>query len=195
MKIKHLLITVLLLIQAVTLFGQKIKVTSGDLKFLKKQKNINILYDYSEMGVGKYEYEEDYVHDRVLKLNGKEAGKGDEWKAAWIADRKERFEPSFEELINKALAKRGVIVGNFENSEYTLILKTTFTEPGFNVGVVRKNAYTNMEAFFVKTGTTEPITIISLQKAPAEVLWAMILIPALEYRNLTLRQEKDLANT
>ncbi len=41
-----------------------------------------------------------------------------------------------------------------------------FTEPGFNVGVMRMPAYTNMEAQFVKTGTTAEEAVITMTKAP-----------------------------
>ncbi|GAA0894607.1 hypothetical protein GCM10009122_42880 [Fulvivirga kasyanovii] len=157
----------LLLLASVTgVSAQKINVKSGDLDFLKNQKKLNITYDYSNMGVGKFDKEEDYINKKVTELNEKEAGSGDKWKQNWISDRKERFEPKFEELFNKTLEKNNLKGGDFADAEYTLILKTTFTEPGFNVGVARKNAYTDLEAVFVKTGSTDPVAVVTIEKSP-----------------------------
>lgn len=57
-------------------------------------------------------------------------------------------------------------MGNYPDAPYTLVVKTIFTEPGFNVGVMRMPAYTNMEASFVKTGTTTYEAVITMMKAP-----------------------------
>lgn len=165
MKIQALILS-LIILPATVVFGQKIVVKSGDLDFLKDQKKINIEYDYSNMGVGKFDKEEDYITKKVDELNKKEAGTGDEWKKNWLADRESRFEPKFEELFNANLEKNGLVGGDFDDAPYTLILKTTFTEPGFNVGVARKNAYTDLEAVFVKTGTTDPIATVTIEKSP-----------------------------
>ncbi len=146
--------------------SQKLKLSSGDLDFLKGQKTINVQYDYSAMGVGKYDREADYVEDKVNDYNKKEAGKGDEWKKNWIADREERFEPKFEELMNNELEDEGIEIGDYPDAEYTLMLKTTFTEPGFNVGVARKNAYTDLEAVFIPTGSTDEAATISIDNSP-----------------------------
>jgi hypothetical protein len=147
-------------------FAQKLKLNSGELAFLKGQSTINVQYDYADMSVGKYDREEDYVTDKVNDYNKKEAGKGDEWKKNWVADRTERYEPKFEELMNKELEKNGVKFGNYPDAEYTLILRTTFTEPGFNVGVARKNAYTDLEAVFIPTGSTKEMAAISIENSP-----------------------------
>lgn len=166
MKVKSIIVSIMLLLPAMTMYGQKIKVPTGSPDFLKDQKKINVVYDYSNMGVGKFDKEEDYVNEKVEKLNEKEAGRGDEWKKNWIEDRKNRYEPQFEELFNKVVEKEGVKLGNFEDAEYTLIVKTTFTEPGFNVGVVRRDASTNMEMVFVKTGSTDPLMVMTMEKVP-----------------------------
>lgn len=71
-------------------------------------------------------------------------------------------------MFNKYSNKEGVALGNFEDAEYTLVVRTTFTEPGFNIGmgVIRKNAFTNMEMVFVKTGTTDPIMVVTMKNIP-----------------------------
>ena len=147
-------------------FAQKIKVSSGNLDFLKGVEVLNVEYDYDNMGVGKYDKEADYVADKVSDYNDKEPGRGDNWRESWIADREERFEPKFEELINNSLGKKNVSVGGHPDASYTLILKTTFTEPGFNVGVVRKNASINCEAVFVSSDSGEELATITIMNSP-----------------------------
>lgn len=166
MKKKTIFIACIAMLFSAPLFAQKIKVNSGNLDFLKGVDVINVEYDYESMGVGKYDRESDYVADKVSDYNAKEPGRGDTWKESWVADREERFEPKFEELINKSLEKKNVSVGGHPDAEYTLILKTTFTEPGFNVGVVRKNASINCEAVFVSTSSGEELATVTITNSP-----------------------------
>lgn len=165
MKTKTFFIACMAVLFSTTLFAQKIKVSSGNLDFLKGVNALNIEYDY-DMGIGKYDKEEDYVADKVSDYNDKEPGRGDTWKESWFADREERFEPKFEELINRSLENKNVSVGGHPDAEYTLILKTTYTEPGFNVGVVRKNASINCEAVFVSTGSGEELATVTITNSP-----------------------------
>ncbi len=118
------------------------------------------------MGVGKFDKEEDYINQKVEDYNKKEAGRGDKWKESWIGDREEHFEPKFEELINNNLEKSNVKVGDFPDAAYTMLLKTTYTEPGFNVGVARKNAHTDYEVVFIDNETQEEVATMTIIKSP-----------------------------
>ncbi len=140
-------------------FGQKIVNTSGDAKvaFLKGQKAINIEYDYSEMGVGKYKTEEAYLEEKAAERNKKEAGSGDKWRESWVGSRDRVYHPKFEELFNKGVAAKGMKGERGIDAEYTLIVKTTFTEPGFNIGVTKKAASINVEYIFVETANRDNI--------------------------------------
>ena len=161
---KKLLFLALGLALPLFLQAQKIVLKSGSLDFLKGQKFLNIQYDYSDMAVGKYDHEADYVNKKVTEYNEKEPGRGDKWKESWVGDRKGLFQPKFEELLNKYLEPKGIFVGpENKDAKYTLILKTTFTEPGFNVYVTKKYASINVEAIFVETANPKKVvaTIIS----------------------------------
>jgi hypothetical protein len=152
MKIIKTVFVALLVLSMTIVQAQKIKVTNGDLAFLKGQTDVLLEYDYSNMAVGKFDKEADYIAKKVEEYNGKNAGTGDEWAVKWEADRENRFHPMFEELLNNYTAKADC---NFDQTnikaKYTLILKTVFTEPGFNIGVVRKDAMINVEVLFVET--------------------------------------------
>jgi hypothetical protein len=132
--------------------AQRVDLRSGDVAVLSDQKTVNIEYDYSEFGVGKFATEQEYLDKKAAEYNAKEAGKGDTWKKAWVDDRKNRFEPKFEELFNKGMADKGLqVVQSRPDAAYTLIVRTKFIEPGFNVGVMRKNAYVDYEVDLVES--------------------------------------------
>ena len=166
MKLKSTIICCVAVCMTTAGFAQKIKVTSGDLDFLKGQNTLNVEYTYDNMAVGKFDTEDEYVEKKVTELNDKEAGKGDEWHKNWLKDREERYKPKFEELMNKGLEDNNLKVGDYPDAEYTMIVATTFTEPGFNVGVVRKSASVDYEISFVKTGTEAAIAEMTLTGSP-----------------------------
>ncbi|MDQ3049404.1 MAG: hypothetical protein M3Q95_00815 [Bacteroidota bacterium] len=160
MKTKYLIVLAIAMIAfTAQLSAQKINLESGSIAELIKEKKINIQYDYSDFKVGKAGSEADYVAKKVGEYNKEEAGKGDKWQTGWIDARKNRYEPKFEELINKMLEDKGIVHGSFPEAKYTLIVKTTFLEPGFNVGVMKQPAYVSFEFTFVETAS--PSTVVA----------------------------------
>lgn len=128
--------------------AQKIKITEGNFSALKGQTEINTEYTYDHIKVGNFDNEDDYIQKKKDEYNKKEAGRGDTWAVAWKADRASRFEPKFEELFSE---NANIKAGKAPNAKYTLIFRTTYVEPGFNVGVMRKNAYIDGEIWIVET--------------------------------------------
>ena len=149
-------------------FAQRVELKSGDVSVLSGQKTVNIEYDYSEFGVGKFATEKEYLDKKSAEYNAKEAGKGDTWKKAWVDDRKNRFEPKFEELFNKGMADKGLqAVQSRPDATYTLIVRTKFVEPGFNVGVMRKNAYVDYEVDLVESANkSAKVAQLNLRNVP-----------------------------
>jgi len=148
---------------SVVAYGQKIKVVEGDLGVLKGQTAIKTEFTYDNMSVGKFPKEEDYVAKKKMEYNEKEAGTGDKWEAAWVADRKERFEPQFRELFSKHAGISTVS----EDAEYTLIFHTIKTEPGWNIGISRAAAYIDAEATVVETKNPDKVLAkVTITKAP-----------------------------
>jgi hypothetical protein len=142
-------------------YAQRIKLVEGDLSALKSEQKINTEFTYDNMRVGKYDKEADYVADKTESLNKKEAGRGDTWSKAWVDDRKNRFEPKFNELFEKS---SNMTIS--DDAKYTLIFKTLTTEPGFNIGITRKNAEINAEVWIVETANkNNVIAKATVQKA------------------------------
>jgi hypothetical protein len=169
---KKLLITLIVCCCSVPLFSQKITVTSGSVDFVKNQKVIQFVFTYENMIVGKMT-EAEYVAKKVSDYNEKEAGRGERWNEAWIKDRETRFVPKFRELFDKYMEKYGVTAGdiNSEGAEYRIEINTDFTEPGFNVGVVRKNAEIDLTCKVYKIATGEEIAGIKVYNASANNFW------------------------
>ena len=151
-------------IMSVDSYAQKIKQVSGSLGSLKSVSEINVIYDYSDMRVGKFPNEADYIAKKKADYNKKEAGRGDTWEKSWVADRDARFHPQFEELFTK---HSGIKSGSNSSAKYTLIVKVKRTEPGFNIHVMRKYAEIDCEILLVETANqAKVISKTTVTKAP-----------------------------
>lgn len=166
-NLKTLIAIVLVATISSSAFGQKIKIKEGNLDFLSGAKSLKLEYTYDNMKVGKYS-EEEYVAKKKKEYNKKEAGRGDTWVENWVNDREKRFEPKFEQLFTKVLDNKvDVEVGPNEDAEYTLILHTYFTEPGYYIGISSAPAMINTEAIFVKSNNHDKVLCkIDMRKAP-----------------------------
>lgn len=155
--------TILLALSLQTVSAQKFSVQEGDAKALSQITKMKVVFKYDEMGVGKFDKEEDYLAKKVKEYNDKEAGKGTSWKKSWIEDRKKRFEPTFIDLFNKHA--KNAQLDETSTAPYTMTASTIFTEPGFNIAVMRKNASIDME-FTIMDNSKKVIAKIKMSKAP-----------------------------
>lgn len=147
---------------AFTANAQKIKVVEGSLDAVKGTKEYKLEFTYNDLAVGKFKDEAEYIAKKKEEYNKKEAGKGDKWAEAWVADREARFEPKFTELFEE-YSKAAIS----DKAKYTLIFHTTFIEPGFNVGVMRKNAEINGEVTIVETANPGKVLAkLTITKSP-----------------------------
>ena len=126
--------------------AQKVKTTSGNEDILKTESTISIEFAYDNLSVGKYKNEQDYIKAKTDEYNKKEPGKGDSWASSWANDKDSRFEPKFIELFK---ISSGMMVST--EAKYTLIFKTISIEPGYNIGISRKNAEIDAEVWIVET--------------------------------------------
>ena len=157
-----------LLIAVSPLAAQSLKLESGTLEFLKGEKSLNVEYVYDGLTVGKLA-EKDYIEKKVAEYNTKEAGTGDKWLASWKSSRTNRFEPKFEELINKQFTERKVALKAEKNpkAKFTLVLKTTNLEPGWNAAIMRSPAEISARAEFYDTSDrAKTLAVVTILKAP-----------------------------
>ncbi len=174
-RLKHLALCAFVLIAATRGFGQKVKLEDGDLSPLKSEKTIAFAFTYDSMSMGSThghppgpghshapQTEAEYVAKHTADYNKKSPGKGDEWAKAWKDDREALYEPAF----TKEFEKYGSLQPD-PKSKYTLIFKTTNTEPGFNIGFMRHNAEISGVAWIVETANkSHVIAKISVLNAP-----------------------------
>lgn len=160
---RFIAVCVVAILASFTVYGQKLK-PSGNLAELKSAKEYKLEFLYENIQVGKFKDEEDYIAKKVAEYDEKEPGRGDKWKKAWKDDREARYHVKFEELFNKYLEGRGVKGGRDIESGNVIKVYTKFIEPGFNVGVMRQNAYVSMNLVFFKDG--KEVGQLSVEKSP-----------------------------
>lgn len=155
-KIKLLCLSIL--ISAGSLMAQKVMVESGAMPSLAGETKLNLIYDYSEMEMGKYGSEADYTKKKVEDLNKKTPGKGDKWLEGWNGNKENRYHPKFEQLLNKGLEKKGCSASQSNKSaKYTLRVKTITLFPGWNIGVSKLPAYCTYRFEMVETAAPDKI--------------------------------------
>lgn len=157
MKLKSAILFLLFAFTALPLCrAEKVKLNNGNLSALKGTTRFNLQFDYSHMRVGNFATADEYLNKKRTDYNAKEPGKGDDFVRAWEADRRNRFEPQFIELFEKY---SDVEAGEYPDAKYTIIFKTTFTEPGYNIYISRKNAEIDGQAWIVETAN--PTNVIA----------------------------------
>jgi hypothetical protein len=143
-----------------------IKLESGNLGFLKGQTTICVKYAYDGMMVDK-KTDEEFINFQVGEQNKGGAGKGEDWLSHWKNDRAGRYQPLFEERINKVLHKRSVEVSpKATDAKYTLIMKVVAVHPGWaGWGLIHDGSRIDETATFVETAQPEHVlAVISLKK-------------------------------
>jgi hypothetical protein len=163
------LITIVLFISTRGL-GQKVELMSGDLSALKSEKSIDFKFTYDSMMVGKGRKsmnETEYVSKKTAEYNKKTPGKGDEWAKDWKDDRESKYQPAFTKMFEQYSSLQMAA-----NAKYTLIFKTTMTEPGFNIMVHQEPAQIDGLATIVETANkSHIIAILSLTRANGRGFW------------------------
>lgn len=146
--------------------AQKIKVTGGSLASLKGQDKFDITFTYDKnLKVGKLS-EEQYMEKKMAEADEREPGTAEKWKSMWYEDRSVHFEPKFQELLNN-YTKNVIFRPGINGAKYMMIVNTVFIEPGFNVGVARKNASVDLEIKIVPVeNESEVLTTIMIYGAP-----------------------------
>ncbi|EGV42892.1 hypothetical protein BZARG_2054 [Bizionia argentinensis JUB59] len=146
------------LISSSAIFSQKAKVQEGDWSNLKGITEYNLVFDYSNLEIPKFDSEEDFLEDKMSKREEKEAGKGEEFKELWFSDRENFYEPRFIETFNDRYKNNLVKVDkNLESAEYTMKVHTTLMYSGYNVGIVRKNSKIEVTLSVYKNDSPENI--------------------------------------
>ena len=161
---KHCLVVLfaLLFIPTFTI-AQDVDIIKGELIFLKDEKKINIEFTYEKMVVGDDGKEADYIKRKTAELNAKEAGTGDTWAIKWQEDKAMRYEPKY---ILGFTNLSGMTVS--KDAKYTMIFNTKALEPGYSIGVSKRNAGIDGTVIIVETANRAKILAKLSVERPGE---------------------------
>lgn len=153
--------------------AQRMDVVKGNFDFLKDQKEINVQFDYSELTLMKENKSEaTYVEERTRDLNEKHKNVGDIWAKKWEASKELSWNPKFLELVNVVLSKKDVDVSFQEGliaAPYTLIVKSVWIYPGWDVMMMKQPAKVTTLLTFVETrNPTNVLAEITSKDAPGD---------------------------
>ena len=155
-----------LLFSVAAIHAQEVNLTKGNLAFLKDEKTINIEFTYEKMTVGDDGKEDAYIKRKKEEMNTKEAGTGDTWAIKWQEDKSMRYEPKFvlgfTNLSGMTVAK---------DAKYTIIFNTKALEPGYSIGVSKRNAGIDGTITIVETADRTKILAKLSVERPEENKW------------------------
>ncbi len=164
--IKTYLLFAAILFSALTGVAQEVDITKGDLSFLKGETSINFEFTYEKMSVGDFSKEADYIKKRKDELNAKEPGSGDKWAVEWEEQKKNYFGDKF--ILG--FTKQNKLTYS-KDAKYTLIFNTKALEPGYQVGISKKNAGVDGTITIIETGKPEKkLAVLYVERAP-ETKW------------------------
>jgi hypothetical protein len=140
--------------------AQEVDISKGSLFILKDEKTINIEFTYEKLAVGDFGKEADYIKKRKDEMNAKEAGTGDTWAIKWEEDKAMRYEPKF---ILAFTNVSGMTID--KEAKYTMIFNTKFIEPGYSIGVSKRNAGIDGTATIVETANrAKKLAVLSVER-------------------------------
>ena len=167
MKIIKIYLTLAcVLFAGITGFAQEVDMTKGDLSILKGETSINFKFTYEKMSVGDFNKEADYIKKRMEEQNAKDPPNGDNWAAQWEADKKnfygDKFILGFTKQNKMTFSK---------DAKYTFIFNTKALEPGYQVGVSKRNAGVDGTVTLIETAKPEKkLAVLYVERAP-ETKW------------------------
>jgi hypothetical protein len=164
--IKFCLVLTCILFGSLTGSAQEVDLTKGDLSILKGETTINFEFTYEKMAVGDFSKEADYIKKRTEELNAKEPGTGDKWAVEWEEQKKNYFGDKF--ILG--FTKQNKMTYS-KDAKYTLIFNTKALEPGYQVGISKRNAGVDGTVTLVETAKRDKkIAVLFVERAP-ETKW------------------------
>lgn len=158
-KITLLIVTLCFL----TSYGQKL--VEGNLKFLKNEKTIHIIFDYSNTVFlfDDSESEEKYVEREVIE-------EGEQWKTDWETKKRNiqsgLFNAKFLKEFNLEIFDNNCSLraGKYETAKYTMVVVIKVICSGRNAGPMSVDPYMSATIFIMETGSSQNLAQIEIKK-------------------------------
>jgi hypothetical protein len=150
----------LLIALSAGVMAQRVRVVSGDYKFLKDQKFIKVIFKFDGVTFAKKKISEDqYIKDRmedIEQTNGKE--ESEKWRKDWEYSKEKSFPDKFLASWNKNIDIKAAT--NIEQTKYTLIVEPTWISQGWFAGVVNEPAKLDSRMTFVETNNPGHVLLV-----------------------------------
>jgi hypothetical protein len=161
MKFSKTIFAAVVLLFCVSTKAQEVFLTRGDLSILKGEKTINIEFTYEKTLIDGFGKEESYIKKKTAEGNLKEPGGGDRWAVKWEEDKKTMFPEKF--ILGFTKQNKMTISAE---AKYTLIFNTKALEPGYQVGISKRNAGVDGTVTIVETANREKkLVVLFVQRA------------------------------
>lgn len=150
--------------------AQKMKIVSGNYDFLKDQKELNLVMDFSDVKFYKENMDEAaYISKREKEIL--EAGKPnvevEKWKQDWVHSKNIVFTEKFLASMNKNTSIKTSVNNN--DAKYTLQVETVWIYPGWFAGVMAQPSKVSTVLKFVETlNPTVVLLEIESKEAPGD---------------------------
>lgn len=150
--------------------AQKMKIVSGNYDFLKDQKELNLVMDFSDVKFYKENMDEAaYISKREKEIldAGKPNIEVEEWKQDWDHFKDNVFTEKFLASMNKNTTI--VTSTNNNDAKYTLHVETVWIYPGWYPGVMAQPSKVSTVLKFVETlSPTVVLLEIESKEAPGD---------------------------
>lgn len=150
--------------------AQKMKIVSGNYDFLKDQKELNLVMDFSEVKFYKENMDEAvYISKREKEIldAGKPNIEVEEWKQDWEHFKNTVFTEKFLASMNKNTSIKTSVNNN--DAKYTLQVETVWIYPGWFAGVMAQPSKVSTVLKFVETlNPTIVLLEIESKEAPGD---------------------------
>lgn len=83
--------------------AKKMKVSEGNIQNLKGITQFDLVFDYSDVQIPKYDSEEAFLNEKMARKDEKSNGTGEIFKKNWFDDREGKYQPKFIEGFNSDL--------------------------------------------------------------------------------------------
>jgi len=167
-KNKFYLLVILSVCGFTSLNAQKINTKSGNMDFLKSEKEFNVEFVYDGVTIGKKNIAEaDFIKEKVDDNNAKVAGQGDKWLEDWTSAKTTKFPEKFLTLLRDE-GPKGVTVHHPEaKAKYTCIVRAINMEPGFKIGMSTIPAKVDFEISWVDSSDKSKVLCLqSIENSP-----------------------------
>lgn len=152
------------------IFGQKMKVTSGNFDFLKGQTELNLQMDYSHVEFYKENMNEAaYIakQQKDIQKAGKSPDEFEKWKKDWEYSKNTQFVDKFLASMNKNTDIKTSV--NNPAAKYTLIVETVWIYPGWFGGIMNQPSKLSTLLKFVETSDPSHVLLeIDSKNAPGD---------------------------